>query len=253
MKISIITATYNSAATVRDTLQSVLQQTYQDIEYVIVDGDSKDATLDIVREYESRFQGRMSWKSEPDKGIYDAMNKGITRATGEVVGILNSDDLFIDSESIKKVMDLFDTNLSLDCVYADLYYVSQTDINNVIRKWSSGKQRKFSSGWHPAHPTFYVKKTVYERLGVFDLKFKLAADFELMLRFIEKGEIKMTYLPKALVKMRLGGATSKSITNSINQNKECYQSFKQNNIPVSIFYPLLRILPKLIQYIAFWR
>ena len=243
-KISIVTVTYNSASTLRDTIESVLAQTYQNIEYIIVDGLSKDNTMDIVREYEPKFNGRMRYVSERDSGLYDAMNKGFKIATGEVVGLINSDDLLAEPTAIEKVMRCFENNQNADAVYADLYYVAQYDTSKIVRYWKSGKQRPFKYGWHPAHPTFYVKKEIYQRYDTFNLKYKLAADFELMLRLIERYKIKIVYLPEPLVRMRLGGATSKNWKNIRKQNLECMQAFKDNKLPV---------LPKLKQYISSYK
>lgn len=248
MKISLVTASFNSSSIIRDTIESVLSQTYQDIEYIIIDGLSKDGTVEIIKEYEPLFEGKMIWISEKDKGIYDAMNKGFRKATGDVIGVINSGDLLTDTDVIAKVMQVFN-NTDTDCIYANLYYVSQNNTNNIVRYWNSGIQRKFSKGWHPAHPTFYVKRNIYDKYGLFNLKYKLAADFEIMLRLVEKHKISMFYLPKPLVKMRLGGATSKNLQNIIKGNIECYNAFKDNQIPVSVFYPLYRILPKLKQFI----
>lgn len=248
MKISIISVSYNSALTIKDTIQSVYYQTYQDIEYIIIDGSSDDGTLDIIKEYEPRFKGRMYWISEKDRGLYDAMNKGFAMSTGEVIGIINSDDLLADPRAIEKVVSCFKENGPIDCVYADLYYVAQNDTNKIVRYWKTGNQRPFAEGWHPAHPTFYVKKAIYDKYGTFDLDFKLAADFELMLRLVEKAKISMAYLPEPLVRMRLGGATSKNFTNIRKGNLECVQAFKKNGIPVSSLYSFYRLLPKLKQF-----
>ena len=249
MKISIITVSYNSSTTIRDTIDSVLNQTYPDIEYIIIDGSSKDTTVDIIKENESHFNGRMKWISEPDKGLYDAMNKGIQMATGNVVGIINSDDLFCDKSAIEKVMRIFEKNKSLDSVYADLFYVAQVDTSKIVRRWITGKQKQFKYGWHPAHPTLYIKKEVYNKYGLFNLDFKLAADFEIMLRFLEKYEISTSYIQEAFVKMRLGGETNKSSKNIYNQNVECINAFHLNGLKVnSLLYPFFRILPKLLQF-----
>lgn len=248
MKISLITVTFNSAVTLRDTLQSVLAQSYPNIEYILVDGASKDNTVDIIKEYEPQFNGRMRWISEKDKGLYDAMNKGFRMATGDVIGIINSDDLLAEPNAVEKVMRCFDEKPEADAVYADLYYVAQNDTSKIVRHWISGKQRPFRYGWHPAHPTFYVKREVYRKYGLFDLEFKFAADFELMLRLIEKHHIKLFYLPEPLVRMRLGGTTSKNLTNIRKGNVECIKAFKKNGIKVSCLYPLFRLLPKLKQY-----
>lgn len=248
MKFSLITVTYNSAKTLRDTLDSVLLQTYQDIEYIVVDGLSKDNTVEIIKNYESQFEDRLRWVSEKDCGLYDAMNKGFQMATGDVIGIINSDDLIADATAIEKVMKCFEIDSGIDAVYADLYYVAQNDTSKIIRYWVSGKQRSFSKGWHPAHPTFYVKRGIYQKYGLFDLDFKFAADFELMLRFIEREHIKLYYLSEPLVKMRLGGTTSKNFTNIKKGNIECIKAFKKNDIKVSFLYPLYRLLPKIKQY-----
>ena len=248
MKISLITVTFNSGGTLRDTIQSVLSQTYPEIEYIIVDGLSEDSTIDIIKEYVPLFQGRLKWISEKDNGLYDAMNKGFKMATGEIVGIINSDDLLTESGVIGKVIDCFEGHKDIDCVYADLYYVSQYDTSKIVRHWITGKQRSFSKGWHPAHPTFYVKREIYSKYGLFDLDFKFAADFELLLRLVEKEHIRLFYLPEPLVRMRLGGTTSKNLTNIRKGNIECLNAFRKNGIPVSVLYPFYRLLPKLKQY-----
>ena len=248
MKISLITVTFNSGGTLRDTIQSVLSQTYYDIEYIIVDGHSQDNTVDIIKEYEPLFDGRLKWISEKDQGLYDAMNKGFQMATGDMVGIINSDDLLAEATAIEKVIDCFEGHKDIDCVYADLYYVSQYDTSKIVRQWITGKQRSFSKGWHPAHPTFYVKREIYSKYGLFDLDFKFAADFELMLRLVEKEHIRLFYLPEPLVRMRLGGTTSKNLTNIRKGNIECLNAFRKNGIPVSVLYPFYRLLPKLKQY-----
>jgi len=249
MKVSIITVCFNSAATLESTILSVKKQTYTNIEYIIVDGGSKDNTLNIIKKHELGFQGKFNWISEPDNGLYDAMNKGINLATGDVIGLINSDDLFCDDRAIEKVMTAFAQMPSLDSVYADLFYVAQNDTHKIVRKWISGKQKLFNSGWHPAHPTLYVKKEVYRKFGLFNLDFKLAADFEFMLRVFDKYKISSFYLPEALVKMRLGGETNKSINNIYYQNIECLKAFDVNNIRVNkILYPIYRVIPKLSQF-----
>lgn len=249
MRFSLITVSYNSAATICDTIESVLSQTYLEIEYIIIDGLSKDNTITLIKEYEPLFKGRLFWISEKDNGLYDAMNKGLKMATGDVIGLLNSDDLFASSFAVENVMSYFEQNSSIDAVYADLYYVSQNDTNKIVRHWVTGEKHPFSKGWHPAHPTFYVKKEIYTRLGCFDLSYKLAADFELMLRFIEKGGIKLAYLKLPLVRMRLGGATSKNLKNIREGNLECIKAFRNNGISISRLYPIYRLLPKLYQFI----
>jgi glycosyltransferase involved in cell wall biosynthesis len=246
MKISIITVSYNSEKTIETTFLSVLQQSYSNIEYIVIDGGSTDNTLNIIRKYSDIIDVLVS---EQDNGLYDAMNKGISLATGDVIGLINSDDLFCDQDALNKVAKVFEKNKNLDSVYADLFYVSQRDINKILRRWVSGIKREFRYGWHPAHPTFYVKKIVYDRFGLFDLSFKLAADFEIMLRFLERHNISTTYLKEPLVKMRLGGETNKSVKNIYQQNIECLKAFDKNNISVSkLIYPFFRIIPKFFQF-----
>jgi len=245
--VSIVTGTYNSAKFVGDCVGSVNNQTYENIEHIIIDGASKDDTVSIIKNSPNKVTKLVS---EKDDGIYDAMNKGLKLATGDILGILNSDDFYNNDDVISKVVAAF-ANPSVDCVYGDLLYVDQDDTGNVVRKWITGpyKEGCFQKGWHPAHPSFFVRRSVYEKYGYFNLSLDLAADFELMLRFMEKYKINGTYLPYPMVRMRLGGATNKSIKNIIQGNKECIASFKMNEIPVSRFYPMVRLLPKLKQFI----
>ena len=249
MKVSIITVCYNRADTIRDTFESVLSQTYSNFEYIVVDGASQDNTVEIIKQYEPLFRNRMRWVSEPDKGLYDAMNKGIRMATGEFIALINSDDLICDSHALEKVVNVCQSDKTLDAVYADIFYVSQKDISKIIRTWTVGAQKPFGTGWHPAHLALYIKKEVYNKYGLFNLNYKLAADFELMLRFIDRYKIKTNYIPESFVKMRLGGETSKSLKNIYKQNIECVKAFKENQLTVnSILYPFKRVLPKLLQF-----
>lgn len=250
MTISIITATFNSAATLRDTLDSILGQTYQDIESIIVDGGSKDGTLDIVREYEPRFQGRMKWISEPDKGIYDAMNKGIRMASGDVIGVLNSDDYYYDNQVLEDIANAFNQK-DIDCVYGNLVFLDAKNKNSVIRIWKGSLYHPgaFLKGWHPAHPTFYAKRTCFEQYGVFDLQYAVSADFELMLRFLEKEQIKNTYLDRYFVKMRWGGESTGTLRNIIRGNKNILKAFKNNGLKPSRFYLIYRFAPKIWELI----
>ncbi|MDA7643390.1 glycosyltransferase [Akkermansiaceae bacterium] len=246
MKISIITVSYNSAETIEATFISVLQQTYSDIEYIVIDGGSTDHTLKIAKKYKDLINVIVS---EPDKGLYDAMNKGIKLASGDVIGFINSDDLFCDREAIEKVMNLFKMDDKLDSVYADLAYVSRHNTNKIRRNWVSGARKKFKTGWHPAHPTFYVKKIIYDKYGLFDMDYKLAADFEIMLRFLDRQKITSVYVEAQLVKMRLGGETNKSFKNIVSQNRECLKAFEKNGLKISkVFYLFSRIVPKLVQF-----
>lgn len=247
MVISIITATYNSSQTINNCITSVYDQTWKDIEHIIIDGASTDNTLEIAQSIPNRITKVIS---EPDQGIYDAMNKGIRHATGDIIGILNSDDLYQNSQVLEKIAKFFITK-EVDCVHADLYYVKQNDINQIVRHWKTCDYvpEAFKRGWHPAHPTFFIRREIYEKYGLFNLDFALAADFELMLRFLERYKISSAYLCEPIVRMRLGGATSKSLKNIYKQNIECYKAFKLNGIKVSPLYPFYRLLPKLKQFL----
>ncbi|MBI2281006.1 MAG: glycosyltransferase [Bacteroidetes bacterium] len=247
MKISIITVCYNSEKHIKTAIESVINQTYKNIEYIVVDGASKDKTIDIVKSYGDRIT---KFVSEPDKGIYDAMNKGFQMATGNYLAVINSDDFYMSNDAIESVVNELNKKQT-DSLFADLIYVEENNTDKQVRYWKSNEFVKgsFKKGWHPAHPTFFVKNEVYKKYGYFDLSFKLAADFELMLRFLEKHQISSCYLPKPIIKMRLGGATNKNFKNIYNQNIECYRAFKVNQLPVSILYPLYRLLPKLIQFL----
>lgn len=250
MKLSIITVAYNSSKTLRDTIESVLSQTYTNYEYIIVDGASKDNTIDIVKEYEPKFEGRMRWISEPDKGIYDAMNKGIKISTGEVIGILNSDDVYYNNNVLENIVNTFEKE-KCDSVFGNLQFVKEDNLNHVVRKWKGSEYKKgsFLKGWHPAHPTFYVKKEVYEKYGYFDITFNVSADFELMLRFIEKHSISTFYMDYDIIRMRMGGESTGSISKIIQGNKNVLRAFKKNDLKPYPFYIVRRILPKAINVI----
>lgn len=246
MKVSLITVTYNSENTLYNTIESIRNQDYPDIEYIIVDGNSTDGTVEIIKNNTDVIS---KWISEPDNGLYDAMNKGIKLASGNVIGILNSDDFYIDKNVISDIVNCFIEN-NVDAVHAELFYVEQFNTDKIVRHWKTGDYtlRAFLNGWHPAHPTLFLKKNVYEKYGSFNLNFRLAADFELMCRLFEKQGLSSSYLKRPIIKMRLGGATSKNLKNIIKQNLECYRAFKVNNIKVSPLYIVNRIIPKLKQY-----
>lgn len=245
MKISIITATYNSGSTLRDTLESVLVQNYADYEHIIVDGASKDDTMDIVREYESKYKGRLRYISEPDHGIYDAMNKGIEMAEGEIIGILNSDDFFYDKTVLGRVAEGIK---DVDVIYGNLDFVDTQNTNKVVRQWlgSQYESRAFFKGWHPAHPTFYARRECFEKFGKFDITFDVSADFELMFRFIEKFRASNKYIPYTLVKMRMGGESTGSISKIIKGNKNVLRAFRKNGFKAPRFYIIRRLMPKAI-------
>jgi glycosyltransferase involved in cell wall biosynthesis len=247
LKVSIITVCYNSEKTISDTLSSVSSQVRVNIEHIIIDGASNDSTLDIIKQYSHVAK----LISEPDNGIYDAMNKGIAIATGDIVGTLNADDYYANEYVLKDVVDIF-TDQTVEACFGDLEYVNQKNTNQVVRYWKSRDYASglFKSGWMPAHPTFFARKNVYERFGIFNLNYKIAADFELLFRFIEQNKIITKYLPKVLVKMRLGGTTNKSISNIINQNKEIIAILKKQYPDVSLVkYILNKLFNRFFQYI----
>lgn len=217
MKISIITVCFNSANTISDTINSVASQDYPEIEHIIVDGGSTDGTLDILEKASSVAR----FVSEPDKGIYDAMNKGIAMATGDVVGILNADDFYVNGLVLNQIARVFN-NKDVDACYADLIYVKERDTSKVVRYWKSQnfKPGLFLKGWMPAHPTFFVRKSVYEQHGVFNLNYRIAADVEMLFRLLELKRINTIYLTETIIKMRLGGTTNKSVKNIKQQNRE---------------------------------
>jgi len=225
MKISVITVTYNSAATIVDTVQSVLGQTHPDVEYLLIDGGSTDATLAKLEPYSERLAALVS---EPDEGMYDAMNKGIARATGEVVAILNSDDVYADADVLARVAACFEES-GADSVYGNLHYVSP-DLRRVVRDWIAGPNSpgQFRRGWHPPHPSFFVRRAVYASLGGFRTELRIAADYEFMLRVLAKEARSVAYLPWVCVKMRTGGASNRSVANIVRANHECYRAWRMN-------------------------
>ena len=285
MKVSIITATYNCEESVADAIDSVLSQTYENIEYVIVDGASSDRTIEIIKEKTAGVE-QLQFVSEPDTGIYDALNKGIAMATGEVIAFLHADDIYASSCVITDVVNVFlSTNLtnetnclsknesstelqshqdglpntehrtpntvSIDSVYGDLEYVKKDDVSKVIRYWQSGDctEKKLKSGWMPPHPTFFVRREVYEKYGVFDTDLRIAADYDFMMRVLYKHKISTAYLPEVLIKMRLGGESNRSLKNIIRKSKEDLQAMKNNDMG-GLFALLLKNLSKIKQFVV---
>lgn len=246
MKISIITVTFNSGATLQNTIESVLSQTYSDTEYLLIDGGSKDNTLEIVREFEPRFAGRMKWISEPDKGIYDAMNKGIRMASGEVVGILNSDDFYTSNTVLQRVAELL-SNYDIDAVYGDIHYIDHANPTSCIRYYSSRIFRRslMRYGFMPAHPSFYCRRIVYEKYGTFDTSFRIAADFENLLRLIFVHRIKLKYIPMDFVTMRTGGASSSGLVSHRQILKEHLRAFRQNGVYSNVLFEGVRYAYKI--------
>ena len=247
MKISIITVTFNCELYIADCLASVKAQKYHNIEHIIIDGGSTDKTISIVK----KFSHIKKIVSEPDKGIYDAMNKGIKIATGDIIGFLNSDDFYSNNKVISKVVKEFEKDSFLDACYSDLIYVDQFNTSKTIRYVKSSKFQEglFSKGWCPPHPTFFVRRSVYKKFGNFDLSYKFASDVDLMMRFLEKYKIKSKYIPEVWVKMRMGGVTNKNLKNIWLQNKEIIHSFNKNNLSVNLLkFLILKIISRILQY-----
>lgn len=246
-KISIITISFNSENTIKETIESVLSQDYKNIEYIIIDGNSTDKTKSIIGSY----RGKISYfVSEKDNGIYDAMNKGIKSSTGDIIGILNSDDFYMNNSVISEVVDKI-TKCNSDTLYADLLYVNPEDTNIIKRYWKSGEfnRVKFEKGWMLPHPTFFVKKEIYNKFGLYSDKLKSAADYEMILRLLYKNNVSTTYLNKITVKMRDGGYSNQSFWSRIKGNKEDIKSWKMNNLKAPTFLRIRKPLSKISQYI----
>ncbi len=250
MTISLITVCYNSSAYIRSAIESVLSQTYPDIEYILVDGGSTDATVAIIQGYEPCFEGRMRWVSEPDKGIYDAMNKGIRMATGEVVGILNSDDFYTDPDGIARMAQTFQSQ-NVDSCFADVRFVHPENLEKTVRYYSSAHFHpgKFRYGFMPAHPTFFVRKAFFEKYGYYQTDYKIAADYELLIRFLYTHKLSYAYIPTALIKMRTGGASTRSLKSNYILNKEIVRGCKENGIYTNLLILSLKYFRKVFELI----
>lgn len=231
MKITLITVTFNSEKTVKDTIESVLNQNYQNYEYLIIDGGSKDNTIEIIKEMEPKFEGRMRWISENDKGMYDAINKGIRMATGNVVGIINSDDFFHRTDIFTRVVEAFEDK-SIEAIYGDVRFVSPNDLEKTTRYYSSKnwKPWKFRFGYMPAHPSFYTYKENFEKYGYYQYDYHIAADYELLIRHLYTNKVPAKYIPIDFMKMRTGGRSTSGLRSNILLNKEIVRGCKENGI-----------------------
>lgn len=249
MKITVITATFNSAATLRDTMESVLAQTFHDVEHIVVDGGSTDGTMDIVREMEPRYGGRLRYVSEPDRGLYDAMNKGIRMATGDVVGVLNSDDFYTAPDALQVIAGTLTREPEVDAVYGDIHYVHDADLTRCVRYYSSRPFRRcfMRMGFMPAHPSFYCRRAIYERYGAFDTDFKIGADFDHLLRLIHVHRIRTRYIPKDFVTMRTGGASTRGMRSHWQILKDHQRSFRKNKVYSNVLIEMLRYVYKLYE------
>ena len=250
--ISIITATYNSAETINDTIKSVLCQTNKDFEYIIVDGGSTDETIDIVKSYESEFSGRLKWVSEKDKGIYDAMNKGIKMASGDIIGILNSDDYYTSDDILQTIVDAFKCQ-NVDAIYGDIHFIKDGVPDKCVRYYSS---RLFSPFWlrfgfMPAHPSFYCKRDVFDKSGLYRLDYKIGSDYEMMVRLFRKHKISSRYVPKDFVTMRTGGASNSNLQSRLTLIKEDVKACRDNGIYTNELFICLKFLYKIFEFRVF--
>ena len=250
MRISIITATFNSEETIKDTIESVLRQSYTDFEYIIKDGGSKDNTLNIIHEYAQKLGDRLIIISEPDRGIYDAMNNAMEMASGDMIGILNSDDFYTSDDVLQTIVETIEQN-DVDAIYGDIHFVNDDDLTKCVRYYSSSVFRRWMMrfGMMPAHPSFYCKRDVYERLGKFDTSYKIAADFENLLRLIYIGKIKTKYIKKDFVTMRTGGASTAGFASRKLIMKEHLRALKDYGIYSNFFLLSIRYIYKIYELV----
>ena len=241
-KVSIITTTYNDCENLKKTIAQVEAQDYENIEYIIVDGASRDNTLDVIREAKERFGDRLLWISEKDHGIYDAINKGLKMATGDYIGLCF--DRFACKDAVSKMVAAMESE-GTDGVHADLDYV---DGDKIIRKWRQG-QGNILRGWMPGHPTLYLKREVYETYGLYKTNYRIAADYEYMIRILKDGSVKLSYIPEVLIKMSHGGASTKSLGAYLEGLKEGHRALKENGIRFAIITDILRIFRTLLQFL----
>lgn len=244
MRVSIITVSFNSRETIEDTIVSVLKQKYSDIEYIVVDGGSADGTLDVVNKYSQRISRIIS---EPDHGMYDAINKGIGLATGDIIGLLHSDDVYATDHAVKDIIEEFEPGI--DSVYADLVYVERGNLEKVVRYYDSSVFHvlRFAYGWMPAHPTCFFRKSVYDKYGLYKEDYRIAADFELLVRFYAKFEVSHRYLHKVIVKMRNGGLSTKNLKSNLILNSEILRACRENGVPTNYLKIYSKYFLKLFQ------
>jgi glycosyltransferase involved in cell wall biosynthesis len=246
MKVSIITVTYNSAEYLADCINSVRKQDYHQIEHIIVDGKSTDGTIELIKSFQKDIS---QWISETDRGMYDAINKGMKMATGDIIGVLNSDDMFASEDVVSEIVNCFE-EFQLGAVYGDLVYVQKANTNKVVRLWKgfSYKRYRFKYGWMPAHPTFYIQRELIEKFGGYESHYFTAADYEFMARYLYCHHISARYLPKLIVKMRMGGQSNNTIKSRLRANRRDYLAMKRNRIPFPLLVSLLKPMIKLHQY-----
>lgn len=247
LHISVITAVFNRAETLGEALRSVRDQRCPNIEHIVIDGGSTDGTLDVLAAYRG---GIAKMISEPDGGLYDALNKGIREASGDVVGFMHADDQFASPMALARIAAEFE-DPAVGAVYGDLIYVKKNDISQVVRYWRAGQYRRaqLTQGWMPPHPTFYVRRDIYSRFGMFDTRYRIAADYENMLRILWRGQVQAAYIPEVLVRMRLGGVSNLSLLNMLHKSREDYAAMRQNGIG-GLSALLLKNVTKLPQFVT---
>jgi glycosyltransferase involved in cell wall biosynthesis len=251
MKISIITVTFNSAETLPGTIESVLRQDYDDYEYLVIDGGSKDATVDIIKQFEPRFGGKMRWISEPDRGMYDGINKGIRMATGDVVGIINSDDFYHRNDIFRIINSSFEENPGIQAIYGDVRFVTPDNLDKTVRYYSSAKFKpaKFRWGWMPAHPTFFTYRSNFDKFGLYKIDYRIAADYELLIRFLYTNHLPARYIPVDFMKMRTGGRSTNGIKSNIVLNQEIVRGCRENGIYTNMAMLFLKYFVKVFELI----
>ncbi len=248
MKISIVTVTYNSEKTLEETILSVLSQNHKDFEHIIVDGASKDTTMEIVKKYEEKYEGKLKYISEPDKGIYDAMNKGIKMATGDIIGLLNSDDKYANDNVLKTISETVEKT-NCDGIHGNLLYMDEETMTKAKRKWIT-KSTNIKTGNITAHPTLYLKKEVYDKLGLYNLKYKVVADYDFMVKLLLNKDIKLVHINEYLIHMRLGGTSSNGLKGYIYNLKEAYKVLKDNNVKYAVIICFIRIIKTVWQMVT---
>ncbi len=246
MKISVVTVCFNSARTLADTIESVSGQTHTETEHIVVDGASTDGTVEMLHQHQGSLARVVS---EPDRGIYDAMNKGFALATGEVIGTLNSDDTFAGPTVLERIAREFE-DPAVDACYGDLIYVGRDEPDRIVRYWKSKPYEDglFAAGWMPPHPTFYIRRRAYERHGGFDLSYRFQADFDFTLRMLSVHRLKSAYIPETLVKMRMGGVTNNRLTNVVKGNIEAYRACRSHGVNVTPFFMVRKVVSRIGQF-----
>lgn len=250
MKVSIITVTKNSEKYLSDCINSVKRQNFKEIEYIVIDGNSTDGTVDIIRQNEEHID---YWISEADRGMYDAINKGISKATGDIIGILNSDDMFASADAVRSIVDCFETT-GTDSVYGDLVYVDAQNTQKILRYWKGGayKRSRFRYGWMPAHPTFYMKRELIKKYGLYENHYYTAADYEFMARYLFLHKVSAQYVDAMLIKMRSGGISNITFKSRFRANRRDFLAMKRNKIPFSFLVSVLKPLIKIPQFNSFY-